>query len=210
MCDRSVAGGRCVQCLVDGDCPSPFVCDPAGRTCVECSAGHAEACRADLTGAACLPGGKCGCSTDADCGGPASGRLCDATSGRCVPRPATPGDDGGTGTDGGAPDGSADAPQAEAGAPDGATPDAAQPDAPAGDGAGTPDVISTDDGGGHLPGDAGASDGGPDRPGILLGPDGYLAGGGCHCNTGGGAPGGGPTMLALLALVGALRRRRRR
>jgi MYXO-CTERM domain-containing protein len=76
---------RCVQCLVDTDCPAPFVCAGDSKTCVECTPTNQSACRIDLGGARCVVGDSCGCATDADCGGVTSGRVCDATTERCVP-----------------------------------------------------------------------------------------------------------------------------
>jgi MYXO-CTERM domain-containing protein len=66
-------------------------------------------------------------------------------------------------------------------------------------------------GGAGTSGDDGGQDGGQDSgtDGPALGPDGYLAGGGCHCNTNGGrgAPTGAVPLL-LLAFIAARRRRR--
>jgi MYXO-CTERM domain-containing protein len=84
-CDTMEGFTRCVQCLVDTDCPAPFVCAGDSKTCVECTPTNQGACRIDLGGARCVGGDSCGCATDADCGGVTSGRVCDATTERCVP-----------------------------------------------------------------------------------------------------------------------------
>ena len=79
-CDRSLAPPRCA-CTVSADCPSGYVCDPAGRSCVQCTASPAQigACSATGQGAICLSDNRCGCNTDADCGG----RTCDLGSRTC-------------------------------------------------------------------------------------------------------------------------------
>ncbi|MFL5303691.1 MAG: MYXO-CTERM sorting domain-containing protein [Polyangia bacterium] len=79
------ATGHCVGCLVDNDCPAPLVCDGTAHTCLECTPADRQNCGADLAGAQCLPGGRCGCTQDSDCGGTTSGRVCDPVSSRCVP-----------------------------------------------------------------------------------------------------------------------------
>jgi uncharacterized repeat protein (TIGR01451 family) len=85
-CDTSATPGACVQCLADGDCTSPLVCDTiAGKKCVECTSTKKGACTAGGTGAACLVTDVCGCLADSDCGGVTSGRVCDATSSKCGP-----------------------------------------------------------------------------------------------------------------------------
>src|SRR5439155_12180939 len=60
-CDTNGAPPICVQCLVDGDCTAPLVCDPTSHRCVECTAARNE-CSPLLAGAACLAGGVCGCA----------------------------------------------------------------------------------------------------------------------------------------------------
>jgi uncharacterized repeat protein (TIGR01451 family)/MYXO-CTERM domain-containing protein len=70
-----------VSCAVDGDCPAPLVCDAAAGACVTCTPSKPSAC-AGL--GVCLPSDRCGCATDADCGSPSSGRVCEATSQSCV------------------------------------------------------------------------------------------------------------------------------
>jgi hypothetical protein len=82
-CDTAAA--RCVACLGDADCPAPMICDGATHTCLECTTSDTQNCGVDLAGRQCLPGGKCGCTQDSDCGGTTSGRVCDAVSSRCVP-----------------------------------------------------------------------------------------------------------------------------
>jgi len=74
-----------VGCLVDNDCPAPLVCDGTTHTCLECTTADTQNCGADLSGAQCLSGGRCGCTQDSDCGGTTSGRICDPASSRCVP-----------------------------------------------------------------------------------------------------------------------------
>jgi hypothetical protein len=222
-CDLSVTGGLCVQCLVDGDCGAGLVCDGAKHACVECAAGHAEACRADLAGARCSASGTCGCDVDADCGGATSGRVCDPATARCVPgcrgaggnacpdaqpcssttdaigscNPASAGDGGADGSVG------VDAADAgDAGVTSDARPDAtadALADAPKTDASDArPDAVTT-------------PDSGPDA-GSKLGPDGYLAGGGCHCEASGARGPSSRAGLGWLLILGlaVLRRRRAR
>jgi hypothetical protein len=248
-CDVSVTGGRCVQCLGDGDCGAGLVCDPTTKVCVECAPGHAQACRADGTGSRCSTRGECGCADDTDCGAATSGRVCDATTGRCVPgcrgaggnvcpdaqacssstsavgqcqAPSLP--DGGTSgdasTDAGASGGSGaggtgggldasagaggsglDASAGAGGAPDAAM-DVAGSSGMAGAGGSSGGGAAGTSGG--AAGTGASADGGP----ITVGPDGYLAGGGCHCDAGGA--GGSRTSLAWLAALGLLAARRRR
>ena len=65
--------GQCTdRCKTNADCvgfAGGEVCDTAKNVCVQCTSGSADACTADSLGKACLPTGKCGCSSDADCGG---------------------------------------------------------------------------------------------------------------------------------------------
>ncbi len=79
-CDRTLAPPRCA-CTVSADCPSGYVCDPAGRSCVQCTASPAQtsSCTATGQGAICLSDNRCGCNSDADCGG----RTCDLGSRTC-------------------------------------------------------------------------------------------------------------------------------
>ena len=79
-CDRSLAPPRCA-CSVNTDCPTGFVCDPVGRSCVQCTASPAQtgSCSAAGLGAICLADNRCGCNSDADCGG----RACDLGSRTC-------------------------------------------------------------------------------------------------------------------------------
>jgi MYXO-CTERM domain-containing protein len=85
-CDLSTGTeGHCVQCLFDTDCDAPLVCDPTKKKCLECAPGDMTQCKPELTGAQCLTDGRCGCLADNDCGGQTSGRVCDATTSRCVP-----------------------------------------------------------------------------------------------------------------------------
>jgi uncharacterized repeat protein (TIGR01451 family) len=241
-CDLAVAPGSCVQCLMDGDCPALYVCDSAAtKTCVECTTAKTQRCSPNAAGARCLGNGTCGCLMDSECGGPTSGRVCDGglskcspgcrgtggntcpaqfvcTStdhqiGRCVPI-AAPVDAGVDGPpDAGAPDVALDV------APD-LAPDTAVdrgPDVVAdvrADRALTPDRATADMGGGG-PQEPEPSMPMPD-PDPDLGIDGYLAGGGCQCDLGGGRTGSGPGgtgglwLLAPFAALLAIRRRRRR
>jgi MYXO-CTERM domain-containing protein len=189
------ATGHCVGCLVDNDCPAPLICDGTAHTCLECTSADRQNCGADLAGAQCLAGGRCGCTQDSDCGGTTSGRVCDPVSSRCVPgcrgtggnacpagepcssttsdigrcnsQPPTDGGAGGAGGTAG-PDG---------GAPDGSAPDAGGGDGGLGGAGGGGGILD----GGIVP-DAGAGSGG--RGGQA----------GTHADGGGtGGAGGAPT-----------------
>ncbi|MCC6559322.1 MAG: DUF11 domain-containing protein [Polyangiaceae bacterium] len=81
-------------CQDDSDCgdvTSGQVCDDATHTCVDGCRGEGgngcpdgEICTSiDATIGVCVPPTD-ECTTDADCGGPASGRICDVASGTCV------------------------------------------------------------------------------------------------------------------------------
>jgi MYXO-CTERM domain-containing protein len=215
-----------VQCLLDKDCPAPFVCATVTKTCVACTATNQSSCRADLGGARCVAGDSCGCAMDADCGGTTSGRVCDATTARCVPGCRATGGNGcptsllctSAGndigvcqprpvmTDGGA-DGSSDAPSSSDAAEGGAI------DGPPGDlaadgvvGADAPVDVSTIDGAGDAS-DGGAGGGG--GAGYGAG-GGYIAGGGCRCDAGGSGSSPATFVTLALAVVGAVVRRRRR
>lgn len=65
--------GQCTdRCKANADCIGYLggeVCDTARGACVQCTSGASNACTSDGLGKACLPTGKCGCSSDADCGG---------------------------------------------------------------------------------------------------------------------------------------------
>ncbi len=73
--------GQCTdRCKVNADCQGFIngeVCDTAKGVCVQCTSGASDACTPDALGKACLPTGKCGCASDADCGG----RTC--SMGKC-------------------------------------------------------------------------------------------------------------------------------
>jgi MYXO-CTERM domain-containing protein len=235
-CDNTEAADRCVQCLVDADCAAPFVCSTATKTCVECTTANQAACRADLAGARCVMGGSCGCATDADCGGATSGRVCDATTSRCVPGcrmtggngcPASlactsagagigtcqpmPGPDGGTdgGPDGSPTDGSiGDGSTTDGAATDGSMAQDAATDS-GDDLSGAAGTGGAGTGGmGGMGGMAGRPDAGPDGTGVNENLGGYVAGGGCQCNT--PSPRAPATWLAALAGLTFLVRRRRR
>ncbi|HEV3030885.1 MAG TPA: hypothetical protein VG319_04545 [Polyangia bacterium] len=226
-CDTTESVDTCVQCLLDKDCPPPFVCATGTQTCVECTATNQSACRADLGGARCVSGDSCGCAMDADCGATTSGRVCDATTARCVPGCRATGGNGcptsllctSAGndigvcqprpvvTDGGA-DGPIDAPSSTDAAEGGAI------DGPAGDlpsdavvGADAPVDVSLIDGAGGTSDSGGAGAGG--GAGYGAG-GGYIAGGGCRCDAGGSGRSPATFLTLALAIVGAVVRRRRR
>ena len=80
--------GSCVACVADSDCGgahSGLVCN-AGHACVLGCRGDGNGCSAGLTCTsqdAAL--GKCvGCLTDANCGGPKSGSVCDTDKQTCT------------------------------------------------------------------------------------------------------------------------------
>jgi MYXO-CTERM domain-containing protein len=77
----------CLECINDGDCGRNLngrrYCDSTNGTCVACQTGRATQCVASGAGAACLQGGVCGCNADSDCGGANSGRICDAFARVC-------------------------------------------------------------------------------------------------------------------------------
>jgi MYXO-CTERM domain-containing protein len=232
-----MTSGRCVGCLGDTDCPAPMLCDGATHTCLECTTIETQNCGTDLAGRQCLPGGKCGCAQDSDCGGATSGRVCDPVSSRCVPgcrgsggnacpagQPCSsstteigrcngqPPADGGA-TDAAAGDGNAGDAGGDASPRDAAGADSA--DASSGAGGRSPDAgadASTGVGGHGGGADAGTpADGGPDVGAIgAANPGGYIAGGGCACAAAGTS--GSPSFfaLAILAAIGWARRRPRR
>jgi uncharacterized repeat protein (TIGR01451 family) len=87
-CDTTGTGGtapkgQCTdRCKTTADCVGFIggeVCDTARGVCVQCTTGgQNDACTADGLGKACLPtSNKCGCASDADCGG----RTC--SMGKC-------------------------------------------------------------------------------------------------------------------------------
>jgi uncharacterized repeat protein (TIGR01451 family) len=82
-CDRTLSPPRCA-CTANTDCPNGLVCDPTSRACVQCTAGQATGCSSSGTGAVCMADNRCGCYSDADCGG----RICDLGSLTC-PSPKT-------------------------------------------------------------------------------------------------------------------------
>jgi MYXO-CTERM domain-containing protein len=230
--------GRCVQCLFDTDCDAPLVCDGVKKKCLECTPTNTTQCRPELAGSQCLVDGRCGCTTDADCGGVASGRVCDAAAARCIPGCRGAGGNGCPSehvcssanedigrcdrlppSDGGADGGGDGGGAADGAAPDGGGTDAADASADVAD-AGAPDT------GGSDARDAGSMDVTPSpdaaRPDAGTGdgpdagdsaPDRFIAGGGCHCGVAGGDTGAPwATLLAILAAVAAAlgaRRRRR-
>jgi len=210
-CSANLAGARCTAagvcgCASDADCggvTSGRVCDPTTSRCV-------PGCHA--TGNVCPDAVACSSATDA--------------IGQCQSPPAPDaGADAGTDT-GPSGDGGADAAQdqfAEDVAPDLAGTDATTGEPPAmdgamADGAGTDGAASdgaTSDGAtsdGDLR-DGAKADGANERSPLGVGPDGYLAGGGCNCELGAArAPDAGALLLLAVSLVllGARRSRRRR
>ncbi len=85
VCDTAANPRVCVQCLMDGQCTMPLICDATGsKSCVECTVARSMNCQAAQAGSRCLPNNSCGCTTDTDCGASASGRVCDTTVGKCT------------------------------------------------------------------------------------------------------------------------------
>ena len=82
VCDKTNL--KCVQCLIDKDCPDGALCDTKSSACKPgCNAGHAG-CGADA-GSCDVDLGSCrGCLADAECTDMANPR-CDVPNGRCVP-----------------------------------------------------------------------------------------------------------------------------
>ncbi len=81
VCDTILQPHVCVACLNASDCVNE-VCS-ATNQCVECTPAEKQSCKASGAGAACLAAtSTCGCTTDADCGGATSGRIC--TKSACV------------------------------------------------------------------------------------------------------------------------------
>jgi MYXO-CTERM domain-containing protein len=81
-CD--VEANTCVGCIEDTDCDGALVCDGTSGTCVECNPALDGQCVDDPDGNLCRPNGECGCSDDSDCGGSASGRICDSDTRACI------------------------------------------------------------------------------------------------------------------------------
>lgn len=88
ICDTTGTGGAMVKgqctdkCKVNADCKGYLggeVCDTATSKCVQCTSNSTDACAADGPGKVCLSGARCGCNSDADCGG----RAC--ANNRCPP-----------------------------------------------------------------------------------------------------------------------------
>jgi len=109
-CDGLIDEGAAADLCGPGQScdPNTRTCRPACATAAECTAapractregvcalctpgpsGDATACATSDDGRACLTdslsGVFCGCSTDADCGGASSGRVCEADRHRCAP-----------------------------------------------------------------------------------------------------------------------------
>ena len=82
VCDKTTL--KCVECLIDKDCPAGRLCDASKKTCKSgCSATH-PGCGSDA-GSCDVDMGACrGCLTDGECTDMANPR-CDVPSGRCVP-----------------------------------------------------------------------------------------------------------------------------
>lgn len=84
-CNTVFEPNRCVQCLADGDCTSPQICDEAVTgNCVECTSQRLDNCAAAANGAFCLDNGTCGCTADSHCGSADSGRVCDSALSKCT------------------------------------------------------------------------------------------------------------------------------
>jgi MYXO-CTERM domain-containing protein len=217
-----------VQCLVSADCGGALVCDPTTKTCTECTLVSSGACRADLAGAQCLTGGRCGCSVDPDCGGSTSGRVCDASISRCTPGcrgtggnacpvslicssttsaigqcfdPANPPTDGGAGGTTGSDGGASDAGGSDA--PADADGSGSGEGGQAGGGMGG----QADDGGGSGHAGAGAQDGSATNVGGGLGR--HITGGGCSCEMGAGQKSPWWTLLSLAGFLALFVRRSR-
>ena len=83
VCDTKPSPARCTDvCVQNADCQGApggtEVCSAVGK-CVQCTPGSSSACLADGPGNQCLDSGKCGCKTNADCGG----RTCDVSTNTC-------------------------------------------------------------------------------------------------------------------------------
>ncbi len=79
VCDQTTSPPQCV-CKMDADCPSGSICNANTRTCTQCSPTNTSNCKPDTVGGVCLPGGTCGCNSNADCGG----RSCDTSTKTCA------------------------------------------------------------------------------------------------------------------------------
>lgn len=199
-CDTGVNPSVCVQCLADGDCTAPFVCDTgATKLCVECTAQKKTNCTQQGAGDECLANNTCGCVADGDCGDATSGRVCDAAVSKCSPgcRGA-----GGNGCPVGFVCTSADNTIGQC---------VRQLPGDGGAGDGGRDGEVGGDGGA---GDGGAGDGAIDAEEAGGGVPGYIAGGGCNCAVAGrgdaDADARGGLWLALGLGAALVWRRRRR
>ncbi len=189
ICDTTTQPHACAQCVSSSDCEGGKVCD-ATRHCVECTAAQTASCDAAGKGAACLATETCGCLKDADCGGAASGRVCDAATSACT-----------TGCRGS--DGNACPAGQQCSSSTSSIGTCAPTSSDAGSDAGSPDASSPDASGGDTGADAGedASASGADAGGAS-------SGCGCHVvpadtSTGLGVSG------ALVGLIAFVRRRAR-
>jgi hypothetical protein len=87
---KDVTIGSCAACLGDSDCggaKSGIVCDQATLSCVVgCRGSDGNGCSGSLICTSTDGSfGKCaGCTHDSDCGGAASGAICDAASNTCT------------------------------------------------------------------------------------------------------------------------------
>jgi hypothetical protein len=176
----------------------------AGEPCAAPDGGLDGGANAKCQSGVCAPNGTCGaCAGDVECGNASSGKVCDDQTKTCI--------DGCRGTGGnGCPNQQV---CSSSSAAIGAC--AANPGADAGDAGATGDAGAGDDGGARTDaststdasadGSGGGSGAGEDDSGVF-------EGGGLSCSTG-TAPGGSAaaaSVLALLALAGAARRRPRR
>ncbi len=184
---------RCAACLIDIHCASApdgqTVCAATTHACVQCTPSQRGACRGDMTGAACLGSGRCGCGVDEDC---SAGRMCDPTTHACVARPDA------------APEAGVDATTDVAS--DVVVSDVTTMDAPA-------DASTPQDAG--LDAEPDVADAGPaDAQDVATStdvgqptPPAAMQSGGCGCAVANGQGGRGARLWALLGAVLLLRRR---
>jgi Legume lectin domain len=82
VCNTIVQPHVCVACLNDSDCGKTAVCDST-QHCVACTTMNTTLCNEGTTGDACLANETCGCTSDNNCGGVTSGRVCNTTTHAC-------------------------------------------------------------------------------------------------------------------------------
>lgn len=213
VCDTAQDPNVCVGCLEDAQCDALTpTCDPDTHTCT-CVPSGPEVCDGVDNDCNDEVDDACTCSEDADCGGPDSGKVCDASE--CV--------DGCHASGNGCPDGevcNSEADEIGMCVPDagtsetGATETSADADSDPMSGSNSDSNSATSDsegvptsGDAPTSGEPGASTtttGGEDSSGEAGGQDG--GDGGCGCDARG--PGANGLLLALLGLLAPLRRRR--